>query len=57
MRKWPGGFEKFVPDYPQMESCDLIIGHLIIEPASYYCHRGILGCLIVFTDIKKVKGI
>ena len=51
------GFEKLVPVYPQMESCDLILGRLITEPASRYCHQAMLGYLIVFINLKKAKGI
>lgn len=43
---------KFMP-----KSCDIILGHLIIELASCYHNQGTLGHFIVFINLKKVKGI
>lgn len=52
---WLGGFLKHAQVYAQVESCGLILGHLIIELAFCYDKQGMLGHFVVFINLKKVK--
>lgn len=54
---WLGGFQKHAQIYAQVESCGLILGHLIIELPFYNHKQGMLGHFVVFINLRKVKVI